>query len=458
MTSNAVWAVARNTIAQAIRVRAAFAIMALYLVLVPALPFAVQGDGTLRGQLHVVIGYSLISAGILLGILTLALSTTTLWSEIHEKQIFLLEARPIHRWQILLGKLVGILAINAGLIVFMAVVTWGSVRYLASRPKWSKSERVLAQQQILTARRAVHPEPEKLDDRIARAFDLLKKRASLPQDRTESEIKAQLHTEFLVALNAVRPGVGRVWRLKGLAAARRRDANVTIRFKFAASPDVEEPVLTGWEVGDRRSLDFLRYRAPYKADEVHQVQLPAKTIAEDGTLEIRLYNIEPRRLTLVFSGPDAMQVLIPAASFASNLSRGLWLIFVEVLFLAVLGLFCSTFMSFPVSPVVALSLFLLIFLASSVKTEFDQGLSIADKDSKMGGVFQVVVRGITEAVRFVLPPFDKYAASEPVSSGEEVPWAMILEATAAVAIVRGGILMLLGALIFHRRELAVASR
>jgi len=458
MTSNPVWAVARNTIRQAIRVRSAFAIMALYLVLVPTLPFTVQGDGTLRGQLHVIIGYSLISAGILLGILTLALSTTTLWSELREKQIYLIEARPVHRWQVLLGKLVGILSINAALLAFMAIVTWGSVQYLAQRPQWNKTERVLARQQVLTSRRIVNPQPENLDADVERAYEALKKRGRLPTEKTEWEIRDQIRKELLVELNAVRPRVGRIWRFEGLGVARRAKENFTLRFKFATSRDIEEPLLTGWEVGDRKSPNFLRYRAPYKADEVHQVQLPTRAIAEDGSLEVRLYNIDPRMFTLVFSGPDSMQVLIRAGSFASNLVRGLWLIFVEVLFLAVLGLFCSTFMSFPVSPVVALSLFIVIYLASSVKAEFDQGLSIADKGSKSGQAFELVVRGITNTIRFVLPPFDKYAASTPVSEGEEVPWTMILEATGAIAILRGGILMLIGALIFERRELALASR
>ena len=48
-------AVARNTIRQAIRVRVAFLIMAIYLVLAPLLPFVLEGDGTLIGLLRLVI-------------------------------------------------------------------------------------------------------------------------------------------------------------------------------------------------------------------------------------------------------------------------------------------------------------------------------------------------------------------------------------------------------------------
>ena len=45
-----IWAIARNTVAQAVRVRVAFVIMAVYLVLVPVLPFILKGDGTPGGD------------------------------------------------------------------------------------------------------------------------------------------------------------------------------------------------------------------------------------------------------------------------------------------------------------------------------------------------------------------------------------------------------------------------
>ena len=456
-----VGAVVRNTIAQAIRVKAAFAIMVLYLVLVPLLPFIVKGDGTLAGQLHVVISYSFIAAGGLLGILTLAMSTTTLWAELHDKQIYLLESKPIRRWQVLLGKLLGIVTIDAALVLFMGLVTWTCVTVLARRGAWPQVERYKANDQVLTARRTVRPVPDDVAAEVERTFAELKRRGMLPPERTEADVRRQLASEVVVALNAVRPRAYRRWTFGGLKYARKPNATVTLRFKFACSDtSIHSNVQVGWEIGDARTPFYIRTRGAYKPDEVHEEQIAATFIAPDGSLDLRFHNLDPRNPILVFSGADAMDVLVPMAGFGANLARGLWLVLIEVLFVAVLGLFCSTFMSFPVSPVVAVSVYLLIFLAGAMQRELNQGLDLFENRGKKQSitVLENVVRGVIATIRHVLPPFDKYSASERVSSGEEISWLLVLDATFWIALFRGGLLFALGALIFQRRELALAAR
>ena len=460
-----VGAVVRNTVAQAIRVRAAFAIMAVYLVLVPVLPFVVKGDGTLRGQLHVVINYSLIAAGLLLGVLTLAMSTTTLWSEIHEKQVYLLESKPLRRWQLLVGKLLGILSINAGLLAFMALVTWTCVTVLARTGDWNDAERALARMQILTARRVVDPVPfdpgPMIDQNYATFRQRLVDRGMKLEGKTEADVRKIIRRELILAYNAVRPLDVRYWRFDGLKHAQRRRGTITVRLKFACSDDrIEGNLRTGWEIGDPESLNFFRRRLSFKPDEVHEVELHSRLITPDGVLHVRLHNIDRRLVALIFSGKAAIQVLVPVAGFASNLARGLWLVFIEVLFLAVLGLFCSTFLSFPVSPVVALALYVLIFLAAAIQGEIDQKHDLFENREKRATIaaLETGVRATVRGLRFLLPPFDEYGASERVSSGEEIPWLFLLKATVAIAVLRGGILMLIGAAIFQRRELALATR
>lgn len=455
-----VGAVARNTIAQAIRVKAAFAIMVLYLVLVVAIPFTVKGDNTLRGQLHVVISYSFIAAGLLLGILTLAMSTTTLWSEVHEKQIFVVESKPIARWQVLVGKLLGIVTIDAALLLFMAVVTWGCVQWLASRPRWKQMARYEAEDQVLTARRVVQPQAVDVAADVERALAEVKRRGEMPEKRTDDEVREALGERILALYNAVRPRGYRHWHFTGLKYARREDKTITLRFKFACSDTSVDEVRVGWEIGNPTTRWYVRPTGAYPPDEVHEEQIAANFIAPDGTLDISLYNIDRRNVILVFTGDDAMAVLVPMAGFASNLARGLWLVFVEVLFLAVLGLVCSTFLSFPVSPVVALSVYLLIFLASAMQRELDQGLNLFEnkEDSAVTSVAEQTVRGMIKVIRRILPPLDEYSAGERVSAGEEVSWSLVLDATFWIGLLRAGVLLLFGALVFQRRELALAAR
>lgn len=493
LTDPGVRTIARNTIAQAIRVRVAFVIMALYLLLVPALPFLVKGDGTLRGLLHVVVGYSLILAGLLLGLLSLALSTTTLWTELRDKQVFLLEAKPIRRWQVLLGKLLGILAINVALLAFMAVITWASVRYLVARaeretlaiPQANAQERRRAErrlrdakEQVLAARRTVLPDPppkSDLETFITRNLpfrvqqlersDRMPPEALAVADPTarrqvlEAIARRQLAEEFANLVNAVPPLFTRVWRFSGLTIPRVHDLNLTVRFKFFSSDrKSEDPDHVRWEFGVPNRTKAYRYDDAFLPDEVHEIQVPADTIDKEGVLEVRFSNLEPRRPTLIFSERDSIQVLVPVAGFVANLIRGCALILLKVLFIAILGLFCSTFLSFPVSPIVAVSALAIPFLVASLRGDFEKGFTLdPSRDSPTARAAERLTKAVTSALHAVLPPLPDYSPSERVSAGEEVSLASLLEATWLLALVHGGLLMLLGMHIFERREIALAT-
>lgn len=455
--TNATWAIARNTVRQAIRVRIAFVIMAVYLVLVPLMPFALQGDGTLRGLLHVVISYSLMMSGVLLGILTLALSTTTLWSELREKQIYLIESRPVHRWEVLLGKLAGILLINVALLIFMAIVTWGCVQYIVGQARWKGHPRAVAYEQVLTARRVVHAEEPQLAQGINEFYKKLDAEGKLPAGKTEAEIKRDLREDALRVINALPRNRWRVWRFHGLPTSLGPKANVTLRYKFFSSDTSEAPVLTLWHLGKYRSpsaIDLFAYR---DANKEYEDPIPARVIGEDGVLEVHCGNGDPRYLVIVFP-EDALQVLVPVAGFLSNLLRGLALIFIEILFLAILGLFCSTFMGFPVSPIVAICLLLLIYLVGFMHAEILSQVSMMDESVHPVSIPERAVRVMTRGLRLILPPLDRYSPSSLVSSGEEVSWLLLLQAFGEIALLRGGILFLLGVWIFEQREIAEASR
>jgi ABC-type transport system involved in multi-copper enzyme maturation permease subunit len=460
------WAVARNTIRQAIRVRAAFVIMALYLLLIPVLPFVLEGDGTLAGLLKLVIRYALILAGVLLGLLTLTLATTTLWSEIHEKQIYLLESRPVRRWHVVMGKLLGILVVNAALLVFMAVVLVGCVEFVARQDRWTDHQREIARRQVLTARQAVKPEPipeHLLREQVDRHYRDLEQAGRLPAGHSEAEIKEALRQRIIDMSKAAPPRVPRAWQFQGVPRPRGPKAQLTIRFRYASSDRASvSQVRTRWYAGRPGTRHFYGpYHYDRTPDEFHEIQIPADAVSEEGELEVRFVNVEPTLPTLIFAGEEAIQVLVPAASFVGNLARGLVLIFVEILFLTILGLFCSTFLTFPVSPIIALALLLLIVLAGTVKAEFEQGFSVAAspaKETQVTRILDRVFEAISTGVRILLPPLDRYAASEWVSTGNVVPWSRILEAVGLVALLRGGALLLLGLAIFERRELALAER
>ena len=52
-----VWAVARNTLAQAVRMRIAVVVFLLLIILLPLMSMVMDGDGTLKGKLQTFTSY-----------------------------------------------------------------------------------------------------------------------------------------------------------------------------------------------------------------------------------------------------------------------------------------------------------------------------------------------------------------------------------------------------------------
>jgi hypothetical protein len=97
----------------ALRFRLFLVIAVLLLAAVVGLPLIIKDDGTARGFTQILLTYTLSAITALLGLSTLWLSCGTLARDIEECQIQVVATKPIARWQIWLGKWLGIVSLNA---------------------------------------------------------------------------------------------------------------------------------------------------------------------------------------------------------------------------------------------------------------------------------------------------------------------------------------------------------
>src|ERR1700761_1125384 len=104
-------AIAGLTWKAAFRYRLFWVLVALLLVAVAGLPMLVKDDGTAEGFVQIVLTYTLGAVTALLGICTLWLACGTLARDIEESQIQMVVVKPIARWQIWLGKWLGIVSL-----------------------------------------------------------------------------------------------------------------------------------------------------------------------------------------------------------------------------------------------------------------------------------------------------------------------------------------------------------
>src|SRR6266513_1907812 len=114
-------AIALLTIKAAFRFRLVLMLSIILLGGVVLLPMIIKDDGTARGFTQILLTYTLSLITALLGLSTLWLACGTLARDIEECQIQMVAVKPIPRWQIWLGKWLGIMSLNAVLLALSGI-------------------------------------------------------------------------------------------------------------------------------------------------------------------------------------------------------------------------------------------------------------------------------------------------------------------------------------------------
>ena len=126
-------AVAFLTWKASIRYRFFWVMLCLLLFAVGGLPLIVKDDGSAEGMTQILITYTLSMITAIMGAATLWISAGSLANEIENHQLQMVATKPISRWQIWLGKWVGVMSMNFVLLLFAGGVVYGVVEYRANQ-------------------------------------------------------------------------------------------------------------------------------------------------------------------------------------------------------------------------------------------------------------------------------------------------------------------------------------
>ena len=231
---NKILAIAGIAIRNAVRSRIVIILLGILLLVIVGLPLTVKGDGTLAGQVRILLGYTL-------GLVSFILSLATLWAgcaavslEIQERQIHLIVTKPVHRVQIWLGKWLGLLILNAVLVAFSGVVVYGLLRWTTRPEKLTAEQRTELRENTLVACTTLKPEPVNVDDEARAELEALRARNSLPPDAPESEVVKAIRQKLLLKAYSVPQGGTRQWTFdapSGMSAGH----PLLFRFRFSSS-------------------------------------------------------------------------------------------------------------------------------------------------------------------------------------------------------------------------------
>ena len=456
-----IFAIAGLTWKAALRFKLFLVIAALLVLAVVGLPLIIKDDGTAQGFTQIILTYTLSAITALLGFSTLWLACGTLARDIEECQIQVVATKPIARWQIWLGKWLGIVSLNVVLLAISGGCVFGLLQWRAG--KLPAAEQKILREQILVARgSAKEPtDPAAIEAETERVLQERRK-SSAVEKADLPEVRKQLREQVKAALQIVPPGYERSWKIK-LGPARDRLAGkpLQLRVKFNSAQKSESGTFGAlWIAGDPPKTKYWRTERPMSLapDTFHEFEIPPDLFDANGVLTVTFVN--PNQTALLFPLEDGLEVLYPEGGFGPNFVLGLGIIFCWMALLAALGLMAASFLSFPVATFFALAL-LLVALSSGTLAESVASGSVAAGNEETGqagySVADVVLIPAFKGVLAVINLVENYSPIDALSSGRSITWGKLGSAFAQVVLLVGGGFAVAGIFLFNRRELATAQ-
>lgn len=451
-------AIAVLTWKSAFRYRFFWVIAAMLLGAVVLLPIFLKDDGTARGFVQILLTYTLSVTLFLLGLVTVWLSCGTLARDVDECQIQMIAVKPVGRWQIWLGKWLGILGLNAVLLAVGGGATFTLLHWRAS--KLHPIQQEVLRQEVMVARAGFAPEPMDLEREIRTRFDKIPNVATMKQEDREQTWR-RIADQVYVEAQVVPPRATRMWRFNlGYGATLLGDQPLFLRVKFHAATTNDAGLYTGvWQFSTPDSTERNDMSPVMLASGAFQeLRVPSKLVDSKGQLIVFFQSRED--VTLLFPLDEGIEILYRDGSFGLNFVRGLGILLAWLALLSALGLAAASITSFPVAAFCSLSVLIVIMSSGTLAESVANQTVIGGRPDEfqtvrpvLDAMFLPLFKGILAAVGLinVASPVDL------LSSGRSISWVLLGSAWLQIVLVAGGLFAALGIWLLNRRELATAQ-
>jgi ABC-type transport system involved in multi-copper enzyme maturation permease subunit len=455
---NKIATIAWLTWKSALRYRVFWILAALLAAAVVGLPLMLKSDGTAKGLVQILLTYTLSSTATLLGFATLWLSCGTLARDVEECQMQMVAVKPIARWQIWLGKWLGILSLDAVLLGLAGAAIFLLLQWRADRLP-PEQQKILREEIFVSRASAKEPLPD-FNRIVDRYMKQAVKDPSTISDFDLAEIRRQITARVETNYTDLSPRMSRLWGIDLYNVKDRlRDQPMQLRVKFhAASSDADAQFTTLWRIGPTNSTRQVELTETMPADSFQEFTLPPNLLDDQGRLFVEVGN--PNEIDLTFPLEEGMELLYPESTFGINFIRGLLVIFFWLALLASIGLSAASFLSFPVAAFVSLAVLFIGLSSGTVSTVVEQG-TIMGYDSAKGGF------GHSVADFFIVPLFrgtlklinlvQGFSPIDYLSTGRSITWGQLGLAAGQIVLILGGFFCVIGIILFARRELASAQ-
>lgn len=471
-----IFAVAQTVLAEAVRMKISIVFIVMLVFLLAALPAYLDPSRPLRYRVQTFLQWGTSGAYWLLLFLTLFFSIATVAFEQRDKVIWQTMTKPVRPIEYLLGKWVGVVSLNAALLLATASGVFLFTEYLRNQPAQGEirpyvaaenegpvtTDRRILETQVLAARRSVEPDLSNLltDEQYKRLVDAQIEETQrregnakvTPEGRRqiEQEVRSLVDRQY----RTIAPMDSREFVFRGLERERERGVPLDFQFRVKSGTNVPSALY---------EITFLvgrKYALPRQTslDAAQTMKIPADAIDEEGVLRVEVINGNPytqltNRLSIVFE-PGSLQVLSDAGSFEGNYIRVIAVLWLKLCFIAAVGVACATFLSFPVACLTAF----VVLLAAESSPFLNEALAEYSATDLEGNVniFAVVVRAVAVPIATVFKWYGELRPTSDLVDGRLVPWASVAVGAASLA-GSCAVMLFAGWLVFRKRELATYS-
>ena len=452
------FAIAHLTWKAAFRFRLFWALLVLLLISVVALPLLLKDDGTARGFTQILLTYNLSVITTLLGLATLWLGCGTLARDIEECSIQMLAVKPVPRWQIWLGKWLGIMALNAALLAVSGASVYGLLKWRARQ--LPEAQRKILRNEIFVARAGLRQRIPNVDRAVEEEFHARIQKTPVPEAE-QSDLRKQIRALIMAGIQVVPPGYLRRWEIDlGVRRTFLRDQPLFLRAKFhAARTNLTGTYFGVWQVGVPDKTRVWRETMSMAPDTFHEFSVPPNLFDDAGKLTVTFLNREDD-VALLFPLEDGFEVLYREGGFGLNFARGLGIVFCWLGLLAALGLASASFLSFPVAAFFSGSMLVVALSSGTLARVVEEGTVVGvnhETGASVGVWADKVLLPVLKGMLTIVNLAQQFSPIDALSTGRSITWGQLGAAFGEVVLLLGGVLALVGILVFTRRELATAQ-
>lgn len=463
-------AIVKLTLQNAIRSHIFQLLLIVLAICAIGIPLTVAGDGTAGGFIQVALLYSFSGVSAILALSSLWVSCFIMTQDIESYQLHMVVSKPVSRVKIWLAKYTGVLLMHTFLLLVSALAIYFIIIWQFTRQDFSQTDREKIESEVLVGRRVFNFAPPNIEERSKTLLrERLEKVAQTGErisitTKNEKDILAEMR-RLAIAENAqAKYNEIHEWKFENFPVNNKEMPPLFLRYRTYVGKvsTKDQRMTTGiWYIGvpqfERDSkgniVDESKYQIRYyqyppstiRSGEFDEIVLPKQmnVVTPDGKLFLAYRNMDPERQTQYFQPSDGPKVLMKVTGFFSNYIRAVAVIFLELVILTGLGSAFASFLSLPTAIFMSVAY---LFFGS-----FASYLAESAADDKM---FKL----LSDILLFFVIPLQKFGVTDMVSRGELIEFSFMGMLILSYFILRTLPLILIGILIYKRREFGLVVR